>query len=152
MSDSQSTLVEQAKLVSDELIRCAILWHEQWHEALDDASRLYFQDKNVKAMFDLLKPLHDLIDRGATTLKEQSFKQTYENELKEAWNACRCYLRSQNAKELNQAWDLYYIVFRKISSQLRQLTSLDLNYVSPRCNIFLFPDEELIQPAKVLKI
>lgn len=43
MSDSQSTLVEQAKLVSDELIRCAILWHEQWHEALDEASRLYFQ-------------------------------------------------------------------------------------------------------------
>ncbi|EFO21688.2 phosphatidylinositol 3 [Loa loa] len=132
MSESQPTLVEQAKLVSDELIRCAILWHEQWHEALDDASRLYFQDKNVKAMFELLDPLHDMIDRGATTLKEQSFKQTYENELKEAWNACRCYLRSQNAKELNQAWDLYYIVFRKISSQLRQLTSLDLNYVSPR--------------------
>ncbi|VBB33194.1 unnamed protein product, partial [Acanthocheilonema viteae] len=174
MSDSQPTLVEQAKLVSDELIRCAILWHEQWHEALDDASRLYFQDKNVKAMFELLDPLHDMIDRGATTLKEQSFKQvitiseqnqifaksknngalesviglspeedekifhsgnsrmTYENELKEAWNACRCYLRSQNAKELNQAWDLYYMVFRKISTQLRQLTSLDLNYVSPR--------------------
>ncbi|VDK68536.1 unnamed protein product [Litomosoides sigmodontis] len=75
MSDSQPILVEQAKLVSDELIRCAILWHEQWHEALDDASRLYFQDKNVKAMFDLLDPLHNMIDRGATTLKEQSFKQ-----------------------------------------------------------------------------
>ncbi|VDN02443.1 unnamed protein product [Thelazia callipaeda] len=132
MSETESTLVEQAKLVSDELIRCAILWHEQWHEALDDASRLYFQDKNVKAMIDLLNPLHEMIERGATTLKEQSFKQTYENELKEAWNACRCYMRSQNAKELNQAWDLYYIVFRKISAQLRQLTSLDLNYVSPR--------------------
>lgn len=26
-------------------------------------------------MFDLLDPLHDMIDRGATTLKEQSFKQ-----------------------------------------------------------------------------
>uniref|UniRef100_A0A0M3J6Z6 Serine/threonine-protein kinase mTOR (inferred by orthology to a human protein) n=1 Tax=Anisakis simplex TaxID=6269 RepID=A0A0M3J6Z6_ANISI len=52
--------------------------------------------------------------------------------LKEAWNACRGYLRSQNLKELNQAWDLYYIVFRKISNQLRQLTSLDLNYVSPK--------------------
>ncbi|VDM93134.1 unnamed protein product, partial [Litomosoides sigmodontis] len=32
-------------------------------------------DKNVKAMFDLLDPLHNMIDRGATTLKEQSFKQ-----------------------------------------------------------------------------
>lgn len=46
MGDSQPILVEQAKLVSDELIRCAILWHEQWHEALDDASRLYFQVKD----------------------------------------------------------------------------------------------------------
>lgn len=34
-----------------------------------------FQDKNVKAMFDLLDPLHEMIERGATTLKEQSFKQ-----------------------------------------------------------------------------
>ncbi|VDK32996.1 unnamed protein product, partial [Anisakis simplex] len=43
MSDYEPVLVEQARLVSDELIRCAILWHEQWHEALDEASRLYFQ-------------------------------------------------------------------------------------------------------------
>jgi FKBP12-rapamycin complex-associated protein len=32
-------LVQQATLVSDELIRCAILWHEMWHEALEEASR-----------------------------------------------------------------------------------------------------------------
>lgn len=49
MSESQPTLVEQARLVSDELIRCAILWHEQWHEALDDASRQYFQVKHTDA-------------------------------------------------------------------------------------------------------
>ncbi|MFH4981854.1 hypothetical protein AB6A40_008563 [Gnathostoma spinigerum] len=132
MGECRPTLVEQAKLVSDELIRCAILWHEQWHEALDDASKLYFQEKNIKGMFNLLEPLHEMVDRGATTMKEQSFKQTYDNELKEAWSACRGYARSQNVKELNQAWDLYYSVFRKISQQLRQLTSLDLNYVSPK--------------------
>lgn len=33
------TLVEQAQLVSQELIRMAILWHEMWHEALEEASR-----------------------------------------------------------------------------------------------------------------
>lgn len=43
MSDTWPKLVEEARLVSEELIRCAILWHELWHEALDDASRLYFQ-------------------------------------------------------------------------------------------------------------
>lgn len=34
-----ATLVEQAQLVSQELIRMAILWHEMWHEALEEASR-----------------------------------------------------------------------------------------------------------------
>lgn len=34
-----ATLVEQAHLVSQELIRMAVLWHEQWHESLEEASR-----------------------------------------------------------------------------------------------------------------
>lgn len=34
-----ATLVEQAQLVSQELIRMAVLWHEQWHESLEEASR-----------------------------------------------------------------------------------------------------------------
>lgn len=33
-------LVEQAELVSRELIRVAVLWHELWHEGLEEASRL----------------------------------------------------------------------------------------------------------------
>ena len=36
-------LVAQAQLVSQELIR-----HEMWHEALEEASRLYFGDHNVE--------------------------------------------------------------------------------------------------------
>lgn len=39
MSSHWSKLVEQAKLVSNELIRVAILWHEMWHEGLEEASR-----------------------------------------------------------------------------------------------------------------
>ena len=33
-------LVDQAQLVSKELIRVAVLWHELWHEGLEEASRL----------------------------------------------------------------------------------------------------------------
>ena len=33
-------LVDQAQLVSRELIRVAVLWHELWHEGLEEASRL----------------------------------------------------------------------------------------------------------------
>ena len=29
----------QAMMVSDELIRVVILWHEQWHEGLEEVSK-----------------------------------------------------------------------------------------------------------------
>lgn len=41
MRQHSPTLVEQADLVSQELIRVAVLWHELWHEGLEEASRLY---------------------------------------------------------------------------------------------------------------
>ena len=61
--------------VSEELIRVAILWHELWHEGLEEASRLYFSDRNVRGMFQTLEPLHAMIERGPQTLKETSFIQ-----------------------------------------------------------------------------
>lgn len=39
LKEHSSDLVQQAVMVSEELIRVAILWHEQWHEALEEASR-----------------------------------------------------------------------------------------------------------------
>jgi len=41
MREHSPLLVEQADLVSQELIRVAVLWHELWHEGLEEASRLY---------------------------------------------------------------------------------------------------------------
>ena len=71
-----AALVEQAQLVSQELIRIAILWHEEWHEALEEASRLYFGESNVEAMLGVLLPLHERMERqGPTTLKEIAFVQ-----------------------------------------------------------------------------
>ena len=71
-----ATLVEQAQLVSQELIRMAILWHEMWHEALEEASRLYFGESNVEGMLNTLLPLHEMMrERGPTTLKEIAFVQ-----------------------------------------------------------------------------
>ena len=45
----------QAALVSEELIRTSILWHEMWHAALEEASRLYFsQDDYTHLLLPLL--------------------------------------------------------------------------------------------------
>lgn len=52
---------------------------------------------------------------------------------------------SGNIRELNQAWDLYYHVFRRITRQLPQLTSLELQYVSP--NLQVCQDLELAVPG-----
>ncbi|CAI7993434.1 Serine/threonine-protein kinase tor, partial [Geodia barretti] len=132
MTEHSSRLVQQAILVSEELIRVAILWHEQWHEGLEDASRMYFGEHNVKAMFSILEPLHHRMERGPETLKEISFNHAYGRDLAEAYEWCKKYQSTANVKELTQAWELYYHVFRKISKQLPQLTTLELQYVSPK--------------------
>ena len=132
-------------LISEELIRVAILWHEMWHDGLEEASRLYFGEKNVKGMLAALAPLHQMLERGPQTLKETSFNQVnniqnalfqkhsilniivrfflqaYARELGEAHEWCKKYQRSSNVKDLTQAWDIYYHVFRRITKQLPQV-------------------------------
>ena len=53
----------------------AILWHELWHEGLEEASRLYFGERNIKGMFAVLEPLHQMMEAGPQTLKETAFSQ-----------------------------------------------------------------------------
>ncbi|KAJ8764782.1 hypothetical protein K2173_009184 [Erythroxylum novogranatense] len=128
-------LVDQAQLVSNELIRVAILWHEMWHEALEEASRLFFGEHNIEGMLKALEPLHEMLEEGAmnenTTIKERAFIEAYRHELLEAWECCMKYKRTVKEAELTQAWDLYYHVFRRIDKQLQGLTTLDLQSVSP---------------------
>lgn len=64
---------KQAQLVSHELIRVAILWHE----ALEEASRLYFGEHNIEGMLKVLEPLHEMLEEGArkdnVTIQERAF-------------------------------------------------------------------------------
>jgi len=155
-----SALVEEALLVSSELIRVAILWLELWHEGLEDASRLYYGEGNVSGMLDVLVPLHAQLEKGASTRREQDFLKSFGRDLHEAHNHIKDYVRwitesgqtiptqggfmspNQSGRSgspanaeaeaaLNQAWDLYYTVFRRINKQLPGLTTLELNHCSP---------------------
>lgn len=135
MKENSGNLVAQALLVSEELIRVAILWHELWHEGLEEASRLYFGEKNVKGMFAILEPLHAMVARGAQSLKEMSFQQAFGRDLQQAHDWCRQYQQTENTNHITQAWDLYYLVFKRIAKQLPLLTSLELKYVSPKLEV-----------------
>lgn len=132
MRQHSANLVAQADTVSHELIRVAVLWHELWHESLEEASRLYFGDHNIEGMFSALEPLHEQLERGPETLREISFAQAFGRDLKEAQDWCHQYETSRDVNDLNQAWDLYYQVFRRITRQLPQVTSLELTYCSPK--------------------
>lgn len=48
-----------------------------WHEALEEASRLYFGEHNIEGMLKVLEPLHVSLEEGAmrnnTTIKETTF-------------------------------------------------------------------------------
>lgn len=125
-------LVEQAEMVSHELIRVAVLWHEQWHEGLEDASRYFFVEHNISKMFATLEPLHAALEKGPSTLREMSFQTAFARDLHDAYEWAQNFKKSNDMSHMNQAWDIYYRVFRRISRQLPQLTSLDLQYVSPK--------------------
>ncbi len=151
-------LVEDALLVSSELIRVAILWLEQWHEGLEDASRLYFGEGNVNGMLEVLLPLHETLEQGARTKLEQDFHKAFGSDLIKAHSYVKEYIRlvtrdggviptqggmatqpdSLNVRQkaeaeaaLHHSWDLYYTVFRRINKQLPGLTILELSHCSP---------------------
>jgi FKBP12-rapamycin complex-associated protein len=65
-------------------------------------------------------------------LREISFVQTFGRELTEAKQWCDTFRRTGELGDINQAWDLYYAVFKRISRQLPQLMTLDLKYISPQ--------------------
>jgi FKBP12-rapamycin complex-associated protein len=113
--------------VSHELLRVAILWHEMWHEGLEEASRLYFTEKNPEGMIAVLEPLHNILEmvsiliellrncfslqiQGPTTARETSFAQVFGRDLHEARDACRRYRQFGETNQLDKAWDIYYAV------------------------------------------
>ncbi|KAJ7718399.1 phosphatidylinositol 3-kinase [Mycena maculata] len=131
MREHSPSIVEQARIVSRELVRVAILWHELWHEGLEEASRLYYTVRDPAGMLAVLEPLHEMLEAGPQTVRETSFNQVFGTELRHAREACRRYRQFGETRELDNAWGIYFAVFQKIEKQLPQLTALDLQYVSP---------------------
>ena len=134
-------LVEQADVVSNELIRVAILWPELWHSALEEASRVFFGEGNERAFLDMLLPLHErMANPGPQTQREAAFLQLYGRELETALGWLRSYKRRLDegedkkdcAGDAAAAWDAYYGIFRKINKGLNIEMSLELPLVSPR--------------------
>lgn len=136
-------IVEQAELVSNELVRVAVLWTDIWYESLEEASKLYFVNHNVKEMLETLLPLHETLEKGPETALEHNFMVEFGRELREAGELCKKFHMEHHRgvvddvtlrKYLLQAWTLYHHVFRKLQRQQQSMHVLDLAYVSRGLN------------------
>jgi FKBP12-rapamycin complex-associated protein len=65
-------------------------------------------------------------------LREVSFQTAFARDLHDAYEWALSFKKSGDVTHLNQAWDIYYSVFRRITRQLPQLQVLELPYVSPK--------------------
>jgi len=133
MSESFPELVDEALVVSRELIRVAILWDEKWHNRIEEAARHFFSaNRNIEQMINVLKPLHVEMEDGPETMHEVACRQKYELDLQEASEWLHKYVNTQPADEtfLHQAWDLYHGVFLQIKARLQKTKELELRYVS----------------------
>ena len=62
--------------------------------------------------------------------------QAYGRDLSEANEWCRKYKETNNLKDLTQAWELYYHVFRRISKQLPQVRGHREQFISENCSLW----------------
>ena len=150
MRKHDSQLVEEAAVVSKELMRVAITPHELWHEGLERAAQLYIAEKDIDGMIEVLVELHTSMDHSvigdfldepppsdvqnddiSSRLRDISFRHSFARDL----NTANCWLKrfcsSRDIVHLHQAWELYHKVFRQISTQLKSFKKLELRHVSP---------------------
>nr|CAH8842728.1 unnamed protein product [Trichobilharzia regenti] len=132
MEEQNSRLLSEAFLLNEELIRLSITWVEMWSESLEDASRVYFVEKDIAKMFRLLHPLHQMMDRGHETIHEATFLQEHGNDLAECRLCCEHFEKSQAKIDLQKAWEGYYTLYRRFSKQVNNMTTLELTVASPR--------------------
>ncbi|KAJ3072072.1 phosphatidylinositol kinase- protein kinase tor1 [Podochytrium sp. JEL0797] len=145
MKPHSNALVEQVLLVSQELLRVAVLWHETWYNGIEDASKCYYGENDVVGMLAILDPLHQMLERGPETELETSFNIAYSVELKDAWEWCKRHNRTKNSDDLAHAWEIYCKVFKKLEKQLEYLRKFDLQAASPK--LLAIKDLELAVPG-----
>eukprot|EP01038_Epipyxis_sp_PR26KG_P011143 gene11143-14952_t len=203
-----NVLVEEATLVSRELMRVAITPHELWYDGLEQAAQLYMENKDLSAMMIVLNDLHEAMNDipnvntipsvknntsnnnsnnnnnndkippthrhffsssshnsangngngnnnpindnhvtvdlkkiegfsegigkiGHTTLRDISFRHNYSKLLSEAYDWLELFKKSNNIRDLHQAWEIYQQVFKKIKTQIATLKHLELDHISP---------------------
>ena len=109
--------VEQAQVVSLELIRVAICGTRLGRGARGGVAAVLWRAKRRRhaPRAGAAAPHHRALGRGDDA---RGFQQAWPGSRGHDW--CQKYKETGREEELNQAWDLYYHVFKRINKQLRR--------------------------------
>lgn len=75
------TLVNEAILIAEEVNRVAVLLYESWYLSIEEAWRLYSEERKIEKVLALLQIQHDLMRNVPESLSETQFHQQFGSEL-----------------------------------------------------------------------
>lgn len=130
MRKNQKKLINQALLISQELIRAAVLMNESWCEALEEAAGNYFGNNDEERMIETLKTQYKTLEDEPVSMSEIAFHQNYRCELLEAWDWINKPNRNQD--DILQAWDIYHKLFLRLNKKLKEVDFYELKNVAPK--------------------
>ncbi|KAL7721887.1 Serine/threonine-protein kinase TOR [Entamoeba marina] len=131
-------LVQQAMLVSEELVGAAIIAQEMWHEAIEEASKEFYINKNFKQMMAVLQPMIEKL-KTPDSHRDQAFVQMYGKSLNEAYGYCLRYQSVanpdddlQSIDDLAVAWEIFSRIYKNLHQTIQTITTVELPFISPR--------------------
>ncbi|PFH33616.1 hypothetical protein BESB_078320 [Besnoitia besnoiti] len=130
MARDHRELVQQALLVSQEVVRVSALWEERWLRCLEQASEAHHTRNDYQKAVDILEPMHQELSRGPQTFRETLFLQKYGRELENARAYLERFRRSGNPHDVDQCWMFYLPVFSRLLKDSQNLKRLDLKEIS----------------------
>lgn len=116
---SNLQVVEEVSLISNEMVRIAILRAERWHEAIHEAAQ---KQDNAVAILQILRPLYAELG-VATTPNERHFEATFGSPLQRARVALR-------ENDVDRAWTFLKQVYMALDTILHE-QRLNICDVSP---------------------
>lgn len=149
MKKNKRQLVEEATIVSKELMKVAITPHELWYDGLEQAAQFYMDNKDIPSMVNVLTDLHETMNEqswpenkkdgfgeglgkiGSVSMRDVSFRHAFAKSLQDALFWLEQFRSSGRTVDLHQAWEIYQTIFKKIKAQIVSLKKLELDHVSP---------------------
>ncbi|KAJ2511553.1 phosphatidylinositol kinase- protein kinase tor1, partial [Coemansia sp. RSA 1939] len=127
-------LVEEAEVVSRELIQAASLMPEMWYYAISKANDEYLQYKDMPHAVSLLKPMHDRM-KNLKTANERKFAQSMGADITMAEQYVKRYFapaaHNRNIELLHRAWGVYARLQDSLWNMINQFRKLYTRDIAP---------------------